>query len=261
MRCCESSSSSTARQTGPLRLEATIEALNYLLPELPSPGAPEPTARLKPRILFVHGEPGTTHQPGCAISVIQREPEIKANVCGGIARQRAVRANKIREETRAKNRVACVSQYEMKRKKFRFVNVFCDTQTVNKIQFTPFAAVVVFKTLSQTRCYRLLFPGVVLCGTDIDAVAVHSKRAVRQLVKLTRSRGRHPQRAGRNRTRWVSSTQRIRYHSLRTFSVKNTDTSLQRLRGVRHQKIWVGEAMPTHARAEENKRITFFAPC
>ena len=241
-------------------MEATIEALNYLLPEIPSPGALEPTARLKPRILFVRGEPGTTHQPGCAISVIQREPEIKANVCGGIARQRAVRANKIREETRAKDQVACVSQYEMKRKKFRFVNVFCDTRTVNKIQFTPFAAIVVFKTLSQTRCYRLLFPGVVICGTDIDAVSVHSKRAVRQLVKLTRSRGRHPQRAGRTDNGGCQA-QRIRYHSLRTFSVKNTDTSLQRLRAVRHQKIWDGEATPTHARAEENKRIPFFAPC
>ena len=81
------------------------------------------------------------------------------------------------------------------------------------------------------------------------------------LVKLTRSRGRYPQRAGRDGTRWVSSTQRIRYHSLRTFSVNNTDTSLQRLRAVRHQKIWDGEAMPTHARAEENKRVPFFAPC
>ena len=160
-------------------MEATIEALNYLLPELPLAWSARTNSTFETKNIVRTRRTGTTHQPGCAISVIQREPEIKANVCGGIARQRAVRANKIREETRAENRVACVSQYEMKRrKKFGFVNVFCDTRTVNKIQLTPFAAIIFFKTLSQTRGYRLLFPGVVLCGADIDAVSVHPKRAV-----------------------------------------------------------------------------------
>ena len=56
----------------------------------------------------------------------------------------------------------------------------------------PFAATVVFKTLSQARSYRLLFPEVVLCGTDIDAVSTQSE--VRQLVKLS---GREPWVSGR----------------------------------------------------------------